>query len=132
MAQKKNPAIKRNRYEYILEQINYLLVELNECLSGLTEEELADKDVLETNEYRLKIVKGMSNRALDIHVFEVLRTYEFLSDYLEKLSFEKEKRVKYGLIPIDGSDWEPAINGRPSIGPRIDMTGASEEETEYV
>ncbi|MPZ06068.1 MAG: hypothetical protein GEU26_06560 [Nitrososphaeraceae archaeon] len=112
-------------------QVNCLLIEIREFLSGLTLEKLDHKDVKdvkETDEYRLKIVKGLSNRELDIHIFEVLRTYAFLSDHLDKLYFEKDKRVKYGLMPIDGGDWEAASNGRPSIGPRIDM---KVEETGY-
>ncbi|MGH9974671.1 MAG: hypothetical protein ACRD8Z_02380, partial [Nitrososphaeraceae archaeon] len=118
--------------QYIIGQTNQTLEELQERLSGLTQKELRSKDVQETDEHRLKIVKGMSNRELDTHLFEVLRTYDFLSDYLDKLSSEKEKRIKYGLIPIDGIDWEPASNGRPSIGPRIDITEVFEEETGYV
>ncbi len=109
------------------EQVNRKLTELQECLSGVTQKEL-DSNINVNEEHILKLVKGMSNRELDIHIFEVLRTSDFLSDHLEKLNFEKEKRIKYGLIPTDGADWEAANNERPSIGPRIDTIETIEED----
>lgn len=128
MATKENLTVERIKHQYIIRQANQSLAELQECLSGLTQKELRSKDVQETNEHRLKIIKGMSNRELDIHLFEALRTYNFLSNQLDKLCFEKEKRIKYGLIPTDGTDWEPASNGRPSIGPRIDAIEMIDEK----
>jgi hypothetical protein len=106
-------AVESNELRFNIQQVNRKLTELQECLS---------------EELRLKLVKGMSNRELDIHIFEVLRTHDFFSDHLEKLNFEKEKRIRYGLMPIDGADWEAANNERPSIGPRIDTIETIEED----
>ena len=125
MTNKKNLVVESNEPRFIIQQVNRDLTELQESLSGLTQKEL-DSNVNE--EHRLKLVKGMSNRELDIHTFEVLRTYVFLSDHLQKLNIEKEKRIKYGLIPTDGVDWEAANNERPSIGPRIDTIETIEED----
>ena len=110
-----------------IQRINRKLTELQECLSGLIQKEL-DSNISVNEEHRLKLVKGMSNRELDNHIFEVLRTCGFLSDHLEKLNFEKEKRIRYGLIPTDGADWEAANNEHPSIGPRIDTIEMIEED----
>jgi hypothetical protein len=116
-----------DRIQDTIKHVNFLSIDLQECLSGFKQEELISTNVQETNEHRLKIVKGMQNRELDTQLFEVSRVCNFLSDYLEKLYSEKEKRVKYGLIPIDGNDWEAADNGLPSIGPRIDAVETMEE-----
>ena len=127
MTNKKNSEVESNELRFIIQQVNRKLTELQEYLSGLTQKEL-DSNINVNEEHRLKLVKGMSNRELDIHIFEVLRTHDFLSDHLEKLNFEKEKRIKYGLMPTDGADWESANNERPSIGPRIDTIETMEED----
>ncbi|HZD35682.1 MAG TPA: hypothetical protein VE130_10790 [Nitrososphaeraceae archaeon] len=121
------------RIQDTIRQINQLLTGLQERLTGLKQKELNHTNIQEVDEYQLKIIKGMSNRELDFNLFEVLQTHNFLSDYLGKLSSEKEKRIKYGLIPIDGTDWEADNNGLPSIGPRIDtIESIDEKETRYV
>ena len=127
MTIKKNLAIESNNLRFIIRRVNRKLAGLQECLSGLTQEEL-DSNIKVNEEHRLKLVKGMSNRELDIHIFEVSRTYDFLSDHLDKLDLEIKKRIKYGLIPTDGADWEAANNERPSIGPRIDTIDTIEED----
>ncbi|MGH9976263.1 MAG: hypothetical protein ACRD8Z_10575 [Nitrososphaeraceae archaeon] len=118
----KDLAEECGKIQYNVREINLLSVELRECLTGLTRKELDYKDIKETDDHRLKIAKGMSNRDLDIQTFQVWRAYDILSDYLLKLRLELDKRAKYSLIPVDGNDWEAACKGGPSIGPRIDMT----------
>lgn len=121
-----NSAIKKDLHRCNISQVDRILVKLQESLSGLTHEQLDHNDTIKINMYRLKIIKGLTNRELDFHTFQVGRLYGILADYLKELYLEEDKRAKYGLIPVDGCDWEPATEGRPSIGPMIEP---SEEDT---
>ena len=98
-------------------QMNTVLLELQERIIGIDPK------------HRLKVVKGMTNHDLDAHIFTVWQMFGILADYHDELRLELDKRAKFGIIPIDGSDWEEADNGRPGIGPRIDL---KEEESEFV
>jgi hypothetical protein len=128
MSYNENLGDESDGLQNIVWRMDLLLLELQECLLGLIQKEHGSLDIKEIEEYRLKIIKGMTNRDLDTHTFHAWQLYDSLSGYLQELRFELDKRAKYGLIPIDGSDWEPASYERPSIGPRIDM---EEEETGY-
>lgn len=127
-AYKENLVLERNKRQHTIRRINQLLIELQECLGGLAHEELDYKDLGETDHHRLEIVKGMSNYELDVQTFQVWRSFNYISDYLEKLRIELDKRAKFSLIPTDGTEWEPASNGRPSIGPRIDARETIDED----
>ncbi|MGH9977776.1 MAG: hypothetical protein ACRD8Z_18365, partial [Nitrososphaeraceae archaeon] len=123
-----NLAKESTDIQKIVRRMNTLLLELQECLIGITLKEHNYQTSEETEAHRLKIVKGMTHRDLDIHAFQIWRMYDIVCCYLKELRLEVDKRARYGLMPVDGSDWEPADNGRPSIGPRIDM---KEEDTGY-
>ena len=117
MTRKENLADESDGIKDIVRQMNTDLTELQERISGIDPK------------HRLKIVKGMTNHDLDTHIFIVWQMHAILTDYNVELRLELDKRAKFGIIPIDGSDWEEADNGRPSIGPRIDLR---EEENELV
>jgi hypothetical protein len=128
MAYKENLTTEERDLQYTIRRLNRILVELEECLSGLSPKQLDYIELKESEHHRLKIVKGMSNYDLDFQTYQTCRLHDFLSDYSEKLCLELDKRAKYSLIPTDGSDWEVSDNGLPSIGPRIDAIETIEED----
>ncbi|MGH9953729.1 MAG: hypothetical protein ACRD5J_19100 [Nitrososphaeraceae archaeon] len=128
MTRDENIAKESTDIQKIVRRMNILLLELQEYLVGIPQKEHNFQTITETEAYRMKIVKGMTHRELDTHTFHIWQMHNIFSDYLKELRLEVDKRARYGIMPVDGSDWEPADNGRPSIGPRIEM---NVEETRY-
>lgn len=115
MTYKENLTRESKGIKDIVRQMNTSMSELQERMIGIS-----PKD-------RLKIIKGMTNRDLDALTFLVWQMRDIFDDYSDELGLELDKRAKFGLIPIDGSDWEAANNEHPSIGPRIDLKEKADE-----
>ena len=113
-------AKESHKIQNIVKQVNTLSLELQKCLFGNAQKKYDYQNLNRTREHILKIIKGMTNRDLDNHTYHISQMLNVLAPYLNDLRIELDKRAKFGLIPIDGSDWEAPKSGRPSIGPRID------------
>ena len=107
MSSTKNLARESQNSKYC-KTSEYFVVKLQKCLFGNAQKEYHYQNLNRTREHILKIIKGMTNRDLDNHTYHISQMLNVLAPYLNDLRIELDKRAKFGLIPIDGSDWEAA------------------------